>query len=235
MSPSRYAFIKALATKPTPTLLYEAPSHFWFYFGCWSSAIFMLGWTAVTAAPVLHMPDGTAAWVSYPLIFAYVLFIAMAGYLISRTPNIVGSIRLVPRPGPARTGTSYPPPQMEISVKRMVPFMRPKVLRADLEKVALQSRFSLPNEYVPELRRVERRREAEAAERALRRADMDRLLTMPFRRMGRSLAQIFGGMKSALTGSGFGEIKVDGKIYKVDVTRGYAHDRFKTLERVLLQ
>jgi hypothetical protein len=32
---------------------------------------------------------------------------------------------------------------------------------------------------------------------------------------------------------GYGMIKVDGKQYKVDVTKGFAHDGFRTLEKLV--
>src|SRR5687767_2170052 len=48
-----YAFVKSLAIKSTPTTLYEGPSHFWFYFGCWSSGITILAWTALTGPSLI--------------------------------------------------------------------------------------------------------------------------------------------------------------------------------------
>ena len=47
------------------------------------------------------------------------------------------------------------------------------------------------------------------------------------------LPTCFAGVRSAWTDMGFGVIKVDGKDYKVDVTKGFAHDGFRTLERVV--
>lgn len=237
IAPSRYAFIKSLATKPTPTMLYEAPSHFWFYFGCWSSGLFLLGWTALTARTTMDQPEGVAPWVGYVFGFCYVLLVAMAFFLLSKTPNVVQTIRLVPRQAAASaTGASSTvngQAQLEVTVKSMVPFMRSKVVTADLDKVAMQSRFSLPEEFVPELKRLELKRQQEEAKKALWKFDMEHILTMPFRRVGRVIRRIFVGMRSAWTDMGFGVIEVNGKAYKVDVTEGYAHDGFRTLEKLV--
>ncbi|KAM4060235.1 hypothetical protein HRG_002162 [Hirsutella rhossiliensis] len=228
LAPSRYAFIKHLATKPTPTLLYEAPSHFWFYFGCWTSGLTLISWTVFTGPTVVNQPEGVPKWVGVVYGVAYVLLGCMGFYLISKTPNIVGSIRVLPAASGAASG-----PVLEVSVKRMMPLLAPKVMTASLDKVALKSRFSLPDEYVPELKRLEHQRTEKARRAELRRIDVANLLTMPFRRMGRGLVNMFRGVKAAWTDLGLGLIRVDGKEFKVDVMRGFSHDGFRTLERLV--
>ncbi|KND95288.1 hypothetical protein TOPH_00663 [Tolypocladium ophioglossoides CBS 100239] len=243
VAPSRYAFIKSLASKQTPTVLYEAPSHFWFYFGCWSSGLSIIAWTALTGPTVVQQPEGIPQWVGVVFGASYVLLGAMGFYLISKTPNIISSIRVLPPPAAAaaaaagRTlagpGASFANPQLEVTVKRMVPLLSPKVVTASLDSVALKSRFSLPDGYVPELRRLEQKRDEEARHAKLRKFDMGHLLTMPVRRLGRAFANMFRGVRAAWTDMGYGIIRVDGKEYKVDVTKGFAHDGFRTLERIV--
>ncbi|KAG6017395.1 hypothetical protein E4U43_001488 [Claviceps pusilla] len=251
VSPSRYAFIKSLTSKQTPTILYEAPSHFWFYFGCWSSGIAILGWTALTGPTVIQQPEGIPQWVAVVFGASYMLLGAMGFYIISKTPNIVSTIRVLP-PVSAASGKSITTaaaptaittsaaavaaaaqPQLEVTVKRMVPFLQPKIITTQLDNVSLKSRFSLPDEYVPELKRLELRQQQEQQRKALHRFDMQHLLTMPFRRLGRALVGMFRGVRAAWTDMGFGAIKVDGKFYKVDVTKGFAHDGFRTLEQLV--
>ncbi|KAG5913634.1 hypothetical protein E4U53_004822 [Claviceps sorghi] len=243
-SPSRYAFIKSLTSRQTPTTLYEAPSHFWFYFGCWTSGIAILGWTALTGPTVIQQPDGTPQWVGIVFGASYMLLGAMGFYIISKTPNIVSTIRVLPPPASAvvagkpmagaaaaaAAASASAAPQLQVTVKRMVPFLQPKTITTHLDNVSLKSRFSLPDEYVPELRRLERKQQEERQRKALHRFDMQHLLTMPFRRLGRALVDMFRGVRAAWTDMGFGAIKVDGKYYKVDVTKGFAHDGFRTLE-----
>lgn len=240
VAPSRYAFIKSLAGKQTPTVLYEAPSHFWFYFGCWSSGLSIIAWTALTGPTVVQQPEGVPQWIGVVFGASYVLLGAMGFYLISKTPNIVSCIRVLPPPPTAAAGrtlagpgASFPSPQLQVTVKRMVPLLSPKVVTASLDNVALKSRFSLPDEYVPELRRLEQKRDEEARRAKLKKFDMEHLLTMPVRRLGRAFANMFRGVRAAWTDMGYGIIKVDGKDYKVDVTKGFAHDGFRTLERIV--
>ncbi|UPK90051.1 hypothetical protein LCI18_000986 [Fusarium solani-melongenae] len=240
VAPSQYALIKSLATKPTPTILYEGPSHFWFYFGCWTSGVSLLTWTALTAKTAVNQPEGVPQWVGYTFGASYLLLVSMGFYLIAKTPNIVGRIRILPAQAaklapvagsPVSVGPA--PIQMEVTVKRMLPFLKPKVITAPLDRVWLKSRFSLPGEYVPELKRLEMERAAEVKREALRKFDMEHLFTMPFRRIGRAVSAMFNGVKSAWTDMGFGIIRVNGKDYKVDVTQGFAHDGFRTLEKIL--
>ncbi|KAM6539967.1 hypothetical protein FALCPG4_001714 [Fusarium falciforme] len=240
VAPSQYALIKSLTTKPTPTILYEGPSHFWFYFGCWTSGVSLLTWTALTAKTAVNQPEGVPQWVGITFGASYLLLVSMGFYLIAKTPNIVGRIRILPAqaaklaPAAGSPSSVGPAPiQMEVTVKRMLPLLKPKVITAPLDKVWLKSRFSLPGEYVPELKRLEMERAAEVKREALRKFDMEHLFTMPFRRMGRAVSAMFNGVKSAWTDMGFGIIRVNGKDYKVDVTQGFAHDGFRTLEKLL--
>lgn len=241
IAPSRYAFIKSLATKPTPTILYEGPSHFWFYFGCWSSGLSILTWTVLTGPTVVDQPEGVPSWVGYVYGATYVLLGAMGFYLISKTPGIVRRIRIMPPAALVKSAgakavenaAAATSPRVEVTVKRMLPFLSPKVITADLENVILKSRFSLPEEYVPQLKRLEAQRAEEAKRAAQWKFDMEHLLTMPFRKIGRGFLGFFQGVRAAWTDMGYGVIKVDGKTYKVDVTQGFAHDGFKTLERLV--
>ncbi|KAM3515573.1 hypothetical protein MY11210_000751 [Beauveria gryllotalpidicola] len=251
-APTRYAFIKSLGSKTTPTILYESPSHFWFYFGCWSSGISILAWTGLTGPTVVHQPEGIPSWVGYVFGAAYVLLGSMAFYLISKTPNVVRSIRLLPTvasTAPAvapraaaatraaqpvtAAGAATAMPKLEVTVNRMVPILNPKTIVTSLDNVALKSRFSLPDAYVPELKRQEQERAVEEARAKQRKFDMQHLLTMPFRHISRAFSGFFRGVRAAWTDMGFATIKVGDKEFKVDVTNGFAHEGFRTLERLV--
>ncbi|KAH8716098.1 hypothetical protein HC256_004879 [Beauveria bassiana] len=253
-APTRYAFIKSLGSKTTPTILYESPSHFWFYFGCWSSGISILAWTVLTGPTVVQQPQGIPSWVGYVFGAAYVLLGSMAFYLISKTPNVVRTIRLLPTAAstaPAVTprataaaaaaaarpvtaaGAATAMPQLEVTVNRMMPILSPKIIVTSLDNAALKSRFSLPDEYVPELKRQEQERAVEEARVKQRKFDMQHLLTMPFRHISRAFSGFFRGVRAAWTDMGFATIKVGDKEFKVDVTNGFAHEGFRTLERLV--
>lgn len=228
LAPSRYAVLKQLVTKPTPTTLYEAPSHFWLYFGCWSAGLSLIAWTVLTASTVVNQPDGVPRWVCAVYGVSYVFLNSMGFYLIGKTANIVASIRMLP----AAAGTGAVP-RLEVRLKRMVPLLTPKTVSASLDKVALKSRFSMPEEHLSEMKRFELMRRYARRREAQRRHDMSHLLTLPLRRLLRGLAGLFYGTKSAWTDSGLRIIRVDGRQYRVDVTGGFAHDGFRTLERLV--
>ncbi|KAG5913769.1 hypothetical protein E4U61_006526 [Claviceps capensis] len=239
---SRYAFIKRLTAKPTPTVLYEAPSHFWFYFGCWSSGLVVLAWAFLSGPYVIKQPEGIPQWVSAVYGAAYFFLCAMALITLLKTRNIVNTIRLLPPVSAAHSTSNtaisaaaagMAPLQLEITVKRMMPLLLPKTFTTGLDDVSLQSRFSLPSEYVPELKRLELREQEEQRRKELHEFDRQHGMTMAFRRLGRAFVSMFRGVRAAWTDMGFGKINVDGNEYKVDVTDGYAHDGFRTLERLV--
>lgn len=183
----------------------------------------------------MFQPEGVPEFVGWVYGASYILLGAMGFYLISKTPNIVSSIRVLPahvvtKPLPGATPAQL---RIEVTVKRMLPILGSKVLVTTLDKVSLKSRFSLPDEYVPELKRLEAKRQAEKRSQEQRKYDMERLMTMPFRQIGRVFKGMFLGVRAAWTDMGYGVIKVDGTEYKVNVVKGFAHDGFRTLERIV--
>ncbi|KAK0389251.1 hypothetical protein NLU13_2826 [Sarocladium strictum] len=226
-----YAFVKSLAGKTTPTTLYEGPSHFWFYFGCWSSGITILSWTALTGPSLIANPGELPTWITVTYAASYVILCAMGFYLISRTHNLVSLIRVLPAQATAAKGTPNAL-QMEVTVKSMVPFIKPRVIVTDAANATLRSRFSLPEDLVPALRRQALEKEKEA-QKEQHKFDMNHLMTMPFRKIGRAFRAMFNGVRGAWTDMGFGKMKIEGKEYKVDVTNGFAHDGFRTLEKLV--
>jgi hypothetical protein len=121
---------------------------------------------------------------------------------------------------------------MEITVKSMLPFVKPKTVVTDVADARLTSRLSLPEHLVPGLRRHTAEQE-KAMQQEQHKFDMNHILTMPFRRMGRAFVALFNGVRGAWTDMGFGKMKVAGKMYKIDVTNGFAHDGFRTLEKLV--
>ncbi|PHH64649.1 hypothetical protein CDD81_4090 [Ophiocordyceps australis] len=231
-----YWHLKSYTAKTTPTVLYEAPSHFWYYFGCWTSGGSILAWTLLTSRIVLVQPEGVPQWVSSVYGISYMILAGMGFFLITRTLNVVNTIEMLPGAsvGSAKkSDTKFSALRIQITVRRMLPFFRPKVVTTTLDNVSLRSRFSLPTKHVPELQRQREQRQEEEERQKLKRFDMAHLLTMPFRRIGRAFKALFRGVRSAWTNSGFAFIVADGKQYKVDITQGYALDGFRELERLV--
>ncbi|RDA90069.1 hypothetical protein CP533_2911 [Ophiocordyceps camponoti-saundersi (nom. inval.)] len=237
-SGSRYAFLTKLAAKPSPTVLYQAPSHFWFYFTCWTTGISMIGWSVYTAPVVLDQPEGVPEFTKHVYAVSYFLLCAMGFYLIAKTPSVVNSIRLLPSkavstPAASSMAAVAAKLRLEVTVKRMLPVFPPKMITTDIHKVTFKTRLSQWQHQIPESELLEMERREQARREELRKFDMDHLLTMPFRRIGRGLQSLFQGVKSAWTGAGFGVMTVNGKKYKVDVTGGFSHATFRTLARIV--
>ncbi|RDA85797.1 hypothetical protein CP532_6291 [Ophiocordyceps camponoti-leonardi (nom. inval.)] len=235
---SRYAFLTKLAAKPSPTVLYQAPSHFWFYFTCWSTGVTMIGWSVFTAPVILDQPEGVPEFTKHVYAVSYFLLCAMGFYLIAKTPNVVNSIRLLPSnavstPAASSMAAAAARLQLEVTVKRMLPILPPKTITTGIENVSFKTRLTQWQHQIPESKLLEMERLEEARRAELRKFDMDHLLTMPFRRIGRGLQSLFQGVKSAWTGAGFGYMEVNGKKYKVDVTGGFSHATFRTLARIV--
>jgi hypothetical protein len=205
----------------------------------------MLAWTALTGPQVVFQPEGVPQFVSWTYGVSYVLFGALGFFLLKKTFNIVRTIRAIPVHPPAtaqssaagapsmRLHSQAPQLNLELTVNSALPFLKPRIVTVPLDKVSLRSRFSLPDEYVPELRRERLKRSEEKKQKELMKKDMDRLLTMPFRRMGRAFLGLFRGVRSAWTDMGWGFINIDKKSYKVNVVNGFAHDGFRTLEKLV--
>ncbi|PHH77067.1 hypothetical protein CDD80_971 [Ophiocordyceps camponoti-rufipedis] len=237
-SPSRYAFLTKLAAKTTPTVLYQSPSHFWFYFTCWSTGLTLVGWSVVTAPVVLDQPEGVPKWTKQVYIVAYMLLCGIGFWLMAKTHNVVSSIRLLPSTAVSTSGATPMAKaaaklQLEVTVKRMLPLFPHRVIKTGIDKVSLRTRPSRSLEELSEPRRLEREGLEKKRRDELRKFDMDHLMTMPFRRIGRGFVSMFNGVKSAWTGWGFGTITVDGRKHQLDVLGGFSHDNFRTLERIV--
>lgn len=185
----------------------------------------------MTGPGLIHMSEDHPSWVKATYAASYVILCTMGFYLISRTHRIVSLIRVLPGQVATEAG-QVPGLKMEVKVKSMLPFVQPKTISTDTTKARLTSRFSLPEALVPSLRRQRLETEREAAKEQ-HKFDMNHILTMPFRRLGRAMTALFNGTKGAWTDMGFGKMKIDGKEYKIDVTNGFAHDGFRTLEKIV--
>ena len=136
----------------------------------------MIIWTGLTAPMAVQQPEGVPQWIGLVFGTTYLLLASMGTFMITKTPNIVGQMRILPAQvskvaatGPAVTPT---PVRMELTIKRMVPMLKPKVIVAPLDEVTLKSRFSLPDEYVPGLKRIELQQKTEEQRKALHKFDM---------------------------------------------------------------
>ena len=131
------------------TLLYEAPSHFWFRAGCLSSASFCVSYTVYQYwTVILHPPESLYWWIPYAFGVILVFMSGMGAYFAMGAGRIVRSIEAVPaaavakqllaragqKTGQQAAGQAQAPPiYIEVATRRILPFLPPKktLLRPD--------------------------------------------------------------------------------------------------------
>lgn len=239
--PPSPAYAALLASKSTPTLLYEAPNQFWFTFSAFNAGAFCISYVAVQYYTIfVNTPPGLAWWVphGYTLICC---FMATIGFYWMRWPSrIVRAISAAPVPGKSATG--LPGLQLELATRRWVPFLPLKKTRYQLEEVHVPAKVASlvyaasgkagverlsPREQLLHAK-AEEERKAKA-----RQYELDHIMTAPFRHFGRGMKAAFGGMARALTRDGFAKIRVQKGELKLDVKGGWFLDDGKALDRLI--
>ncbi|KAK4225558.1 hypothetical protein QBC38DRAFT_256754 [Podospora fimiseda] len=242
--PSSYAEQIALKGR---TIIYEAPSHFWFRASCYTTGLFCVSYSVYNYWSVyLHPPPDIAWWV--PTAFGVIcsFMIAMGGYFVMSTNKIVRSIEIIP------TNTAYiarhlaktkasgqSPLYVEIQSQRVGPFLPVKKTIVPLEQVQLPCRMQVffdpkygykqktPAQLVREQRAELERKKAE------REYTMNHLLTAPFRDMGKAIKYAFSGIKRSFDREGFANINVGTQTFKLDVLSGWALENGRAMDRLL--
>ncbi|OLN93920.1 hypothetical protein CCHL11_03457 [Colletotrichum chlorophyti] len=241
-NPSTYATVTQLAQRSSPTLLYEAASHFWMKLSAWGAMIMFYSYAIINYyTMLLHPPEDIAAWV--PHAFA-VICLAMAGfgsYFIAGAHNIVKTIRAVPTAALAKNGTlpaganpKTTPIHLEITVKRTLPG-RTKTLLVAPDQVSMPGRIynlaATPYPTPAQERAASRQRRAEA--RAKWEYDREHLMTVPFRDATKGFKAAWYGISRAVTKAGFMKMQAGKEKLKLDVTSGWALDDGRVIDRLV--
>jgi hypothetical protein len=250
--PPSPAYAALLASKSTPTLLYEAPNQFWFTFSAFNAGAFCISYVGVQYYTIfINTPQGLAWWVphGYAVICG---FMATIGFYWMRWPSrIVRAISAVPPLSTPSAGSKAagsaaaggpPSLQLEVATKRWVPFLPLKKTRYALEDVHVPAKVASlvyaasgkaglerlsPREQLLHAK-AEEERKAKA-----RQYELDHIMTAPFRHFGRGMKAAFGGMARALTREGFAKIRMKKAELKLDVKGGWFLDEGKALDRLI--
>ncbi|KAK4137770.1 hypothetical protein BT67DRAFT_371097 [Trichocladium antarcticum] len=253
--PSTYAQQLALKGR---TLLYEAPSHFWFRAGCFTSGAFCISYTVYQYwTIILHPPEGLYWWIPHAYGVILVAMAGMAAYFVMGAGRVVRSIEAVPaasvakhllaaRAAAAGAGAATPSPiWIEVATRRMAPFLPPKKTLLLPEEVQLPFRmysvFGAVNGFPPAghktltfAEKVRAEREDRDAKIAARKYTMDHIMTAPFRDAGKAFGTAFAGIRRSFNRDGFVKIKLGTQTYKLDVTGGgWALDNGRAMDRLL--
>ena len=237
-NPSTYAFVKRLAQKNTPTILYEAPSHAWMKLGSWMTAIFCFTYAGYNITIYTSPPEGLSWWVGKSYSIIAIAMACMGTYWLLKSKNIIKTIRALPTTAQqiaAATGprSSVPPLNLEITVKRLLPLMRPKTLVVPYTETSMLARVVAPAEHLTPVERIEKKRAEELEAEQKRKYELAHIWSAPFRHLGRGVRSAWRGLKQSLTGSGFATLKIQGDEYKLDISNAWMLDDGKALERLI--
>ncbi|KAJ9154778.1 hypothetical protein NKR23_g2396 [Pleurostoma richardsiae] len=256
-SPLR-SYAEQLAARGAPTVLYEAPSHFWLRLSAYGAGFFCTFYAIGNYWSIfLHPPVGLPWWVPHAFAVICVTMGAMGGWFLLSALNIVRVVRAVPvaalpgaktPAGAARWAKSLAgaPVALEVTLSRLLPLLPARKLLVAPAEVSLPFRMQatpLAAAQAPAQGQAGRllsgrellqaRKAEEEARKAARKYDMDHLLTAPFRHLGQGLGGMWRGMRRALTREGFSKIMVKNKEYKIDVTSGWVLDHGRALDRLV--
>ncbi|KAI9886691.1 MAG: hypothetical protein M1823_001467 [Watsoniomyces obsoletus] len=216
-----------MACRPSPTLLYQAPSHTVYIVGSYIFGGFCLAYAGFNFySHYLLPPEGLAPWV--PIAFGGVcVFMTCFGtWLILAPARLIRTITAIPNP------KSIPPSlTLQLHVRRMLilPYRKSTVLNMSPADITLFERlYEQPMTISPDqLEKISP--ETKQAEENIKG------LLRPFQKLGAAWRRMLWSLAKIWTRGGFVKVKVKGKggVYKVDRDGGWALDEGKALDRLV--
>ncbi|KAI9842392.1 MAG: hypothetical protein M1838_003162 [Thelocarpon superellum] len=221
------SYADTLARRPSPTLLYRAPSHTLYKLGSYGFGGFCLSYAGYNFyAHYLYPPEGLSPWV--PVAFGGVCFaMTCAGtWLLLGPARLIRTMTAIPL-----TTTSAPTLAVRLELRRTwpIPFLQPRTVEAAASDLTLSSRlFDPPPEAIHPAearRRLEQEREYE----------LSHLLTAPFRHMSYFFWRILTSLGRVWTRDGFVKVRIKGRngAWKLDGNGGWALDGGRAVDRLI--
>lgn len=257
-SPQVTSLAEQLAKKGAPTILYEAPSHFWFTVSSVSAGLFCMSWPVVNYWSLyVYPPPNLTWWVPHAFAVVCLVMAGMGTYFMMGPSQIIKTIRAVPatralvsgggKKGVAavatKAGAASTPIYLEISTRRFPPFLPLKRTLAEPANVVMPGRMAALLQHLEMVKaaaaapttreRVAQKRAEEERRRSDYLYDRSHILTAPFRHAGRAIAGAYREAARALIREGFAKVTVNGKEYKLDATGGWALENGRVLDRLV--
>jgi hypothetical protein len=195
---------------------------------------------------ILHPPEGLMWWIPHAFGVILVFMAGMGAYFVTGTSRIVRSIEAVPASALAAAavkqiagGAGSSPVYIQVTTRRMAPFMPPKKHLLRPEEVLLPFRMysvfggEMGQKTMSMAERVRLERAAREAKIAERKYTMDHLLTAPFRDARKAFSGAWEGIVRSFNRGGFVKIQLGKQDYKLDVTGGWALDSGRAMDRLL--
>ncbi|VCU41055.1 Bgt-266 [Blumeria graminis f. sp. tritici] len=236
LSSTYQTYESVLAKKTYPTLLYIAPSSIVYHVTSYTAATFCFSYGILSYwNNYLCAPPDIAIWIPYAfggVSLAMILF----GIRFLRNPlRIIRSITAVPG-----LVDHKPILQIEILLKKSfpIPFLPARVLIVKPHEICIPT--PLVSRVSAEISQSElRRQKLEEQLRKQRELEYERshIMSAGIRHMSRALSKgcfcIFRATQRSFTQSNFLEIKIRGKIYKLDLEGGWGLDGGRAIERLV--
>lgn len=218
------AIADELARKNSPTLLYTAPSHFYYRFAAYAGGTFCLAYAGYNIFDHLISPLVKAPkWATVGLTGVSVAMAGFGGLLFLRTSKLISRITAIPRNGKL---------VLRFDVRRAfsVPWQRQRIVEAWPSNVTMSSRITDP----PAQSEMGRKRAPYSQHSSGEAATMRKSLKPPSKRSTSRFWQMFVGQRRLWTQEGFIHVKIKGKngVWKLDTT-GDFFDRGNTLDKLV--
>ncbi|TVY89900.1 hypothetical protein LAWI1_G006172 [Lachnellula willkommii] len=233
------SYANILAQKLHPTLLYQAPSASMFMLACYGAAFCFIVHGGYALFVYYEEREGLSTWTRYAFAVGSVFMGGFAGYLVLGPSMMIKSISAIPRNvtrtlGTPAAGGSIPELQLEVELRRMVPFLATKKVYIKPQELVLP----VPLGPTPAQRLTPAEIKRMNAEKKLRRQqDLEyqrsHLMTLPFRQMSRGFFSLFQNTRRAFMREGFLKVQVKQRTCKLDITGGWALDDGKALDRLV--
>ncbi len=237
--------IEQLAAKPSPTTLYEAPSQFWYRLSSYGAGAFCVTYALVNYMSVYpNPPPGLSWWVPHVYGVVMVFMVGIGGYFVMGTHGLVRAVRAIPASQAeqmagkiVRVRAAATPLLLEIELSTAVPFMPPRKKYVTPSEVVMPIRLSAAahTEKPPPVGRELVAQRLAEAEKRKKKLEYDRahLLSAPFRDLASGFRTAWAGIRRAFYRHDFAKFYVDGKMYSLDISSGWVHDRGRTLDRLV--
>ncbi|RKF60875.1 hypothetical protein OnM2_046063 [Erysiphe neolycopersici] len=236
-NPTSYqTYAMTLAQKSHPTLLYTAPSASAYYISSYATASLCFGYGVLSYwNNYLYAPPDIAIWIPYAFTGVSLITILFGIRFLRNPLRMIRNMTAIPK-----IEHDKPRLKIEIELKKMfpLPFFAPKVISVAPNEIHIPSFLVRP--MTPRISQSEHRR-LRAEEILRRQQDLEyersHVMSAGIRHLWRAVSKvctgIFRATQRAFTRDKFVEMRIRGKIYKLDLDGGWVLDNGKAIDRLV--
>lgn len=234
-SPAATAYASTLAAKPSPTLLYLAPTSNTYMLTCYALSGFCIAYGAYNFYDQIIAPQrpDSGLWWPIPVSIGGVsLLTAALGVRVAISARrLVKSATAVPVSGGGVV--------LRLEARTLLPVITGKgqVVEVPLARARMSRRVSPEQAHKPAHSTPQgfaARREEELRKKKAREYELNHLLSAPFRHFGSACGRVVTSLQRMVWSEGFVQIVVDKKqVWRLDAKSGWALDDGVALDRLI--